>query len=244
MCYNHLLFVKRLIADANISTPRDNSPMQWSSLLNNPIVIFAVVTSILIVLLLILIAVVVQGREISFWPPKISARSAPDSPFTYRQADVNALLGEWFEEISGSPERRYSIGVFRIDKVFGTCTYDGTNYKTTADEYCTWRSKVVIVDAQARQVYYIFTASIQGEMHSTNTGFGALNLVVGANGEITMTSGHYIEARQEGRPLSHTMVPLDAVAKELGIARSGTEGSDFYKRVIRAYEARRIGNKR
>lgn len=208
------------------------------TLLGNPtvaVLLAALVAAIVIVLLV----AIHQGREISFWPPKISAR--PANGVDKSRPEVPGLEGEWFEEIPMSPERRYSIGVFRFDKGTRMYSYDGTNYRSDGKPFCTWRSKAVIVDLKGREVQYIFDASICDERHESNTGFGVINLVVDRDGKLTSESGYYIEARKNGKPLSHTMRLLDDVAKELGLARRGKDDDEYYQRVIQSYEQRRIG---
>ena len=141
-----------------------------------------------------------------------------------------------------SPDRRYSVGIFRFDKVTRVYSYDGTNCRNDGEPFCTWRSKAVIVDLNAREVQYIFDASICGARHESNTGFGVINLIFDAGGTLVPDSGYYIEARRDGKPLSHTMRPLEEVAKELGLARRGNDDEAFHRRVIKGYEQRRLAS--
>lgn len=212
--------------------------MNWTSLLTTPVLIILGLCAI-VILAVIGVAVVSQGREISFWPPRILAKGdSHEIRFKYKAAEVSGLIGEWFEEIPNSPDRYYSIGVFKHDRDSGNCTYDGTNFRTTGEPFCTWRSRVVIVDTPARQVLYIFDACVEGEMHATNTGFGVLHLVIGDSGALSSNAGYYIEAKDEGKPFTHTMRPLDTVARELGISRTANEHDQFYRRVINAHQAK------
>jgi hypothetical protein len=206
------------------------------SLSTTPSIVLLAVVLVFAVVAILLWAIH-RGREISFWPPKISAPSLDAS--MNGQTEIPALLGEWFEEIPHSPDRRYSIGVFRFNGTTRTHSYDGANFRNDGIPFCTWRSKAVIIDLAAREVQYIFDASMCDKRHESNTGFGVINLVVEEDGTMTSDSGYYIEAKKDGKPLSHSMRRLDDVAKELGIARRRASDREYYAKVIQAFERAR-----
>lgn len=204
----------------------------------NPIVVGGVGAVVLAVTLIYVIGFF-QGREISFWPPRIGPRQSVTSITPPQQKSWDSILGEWFEEIPRSPDRRYSIGVFRPDPDSEILTFDGANYTNSGEQFCTWRSRLVSINPEDRQIYYIFDACIQGELNTSNTGFGVIHLSHSKDGTLTPESGYYIEARVDGKPYTHSMRRLEDVALTLGMADCGQNREQFYERVISAYEIHR-----
>ena len=177
-------------------------------------------------------------------PEVLYGRRPPASPIQlttgqHGSGDYDLLLGEWFEEIPKSPDRRYSVGMISFDTATKDLHFDGANYQTDGQRFCTWRSVLVHCKPQERELFYIFDACIDGELNTTNTGFGVLQLETVKPKGLRPVSGYYIEARPDGKPYTHSMQPLREVALSLGIADNGEDRVRFHRRVISAYEQQR-----
>jgi hypothetical protein len=150
---------------------------------------------------------------------------------------LRSLNGYWFEYVPTSKGRNYSIGKVQFQKTTRSLAFDGANYSNDGRLFCTWDSINVHVDLSTRKLFYIFRACLKDARHSENYGFGVVNISEGKDGKPKPESGHYIEAKGDARPHSHTMVALDEIIAKLGLSQRAEESTeDFHSRIVKAYD--------
>lgn len=183
-----------------------------------------------------------QGRDVSFWPPKIGKLTLPEIKTTLPslvltdKSFFESIIGDYFEEIPGSPDRRYSISSFKPDSNISGLTFDGANYSTDGRVFCTWRSRLVSSNIEKRQIEYIFDAYIQDDLTNTNSGFGVIYLSPDISGNLLPDSGYYIEAKMDGKPYTHSMKKLGDIANFLGISIGSHSKEIYHRRIVTEYE--------
>lgn len=177
-----------------------------------------------------------QGRDVSFWPPKIGPKSGiKDTSKTDRIS--SDLEGYWVQELTGRKDRPYSIGKLTFDKQAKEYRFDGKNYYADASLCCTWDSIHVHIDLAGRAIFYIFQASIKGQLHSLSYGFGIINLRENELGELTPVDGHFIDSLVNASPQSFTLKKLEELEKGSKVKK--TDDIDAYhSALIREYHTR------
>jgi len=110
--------------------------------------------SIVVVISLVVWAVL-QGREVSLWPPRVGSRA----DVAQQASTVNfrdQLLGRWWSLRDRDPS---AIGFVTIAPYQPTATIQlvGVAYNEAGDEIATWESQACCLDPEAKKVYYYWT---------------------------------------------------------------------------------------
>ncbi len=218
--------------------------LQWLSSNSAPAIIL-IITIGLIVSVVIIIYVVsfIQGRELSFWPPKIGPK--PDKGIQKGNTPATDLApgleGYWLEELDAFKGRPYSIGKLVYNQQINEYTFDGKNYHADGSLVCTWDSIHVHIDLKTRLISYIFKSSVKGELHSSNYGFCVLNLRENEAGELIPVDGHFIDSEVNASPQSFNLKKLDELEKNSSIKKT-SDIDTYHSELIREYHLLRIKN--
>jgi hypothetical protein len=211
----------------------------WLSASSPAATILLVAFSVAVVVaVLIYVVSFLQGREVSFWPPKIGPKLGGSKSGEIKTDRVPGMEGEWLQVLDGFKDRPYSIGRLTYSKCSGEYTFDGTNYHADGSQVCTWDSIHVHIDLKNRIISYIFRASTVGELHSSSYGFGIMNLKENESGELMPVDGHFIDSQVNASPQSFTLKRLDEIERTSRVKKT-QDVCAYYCSLVREYHISR-----